>query len=84
MRRQVSMSAERAGLPDDLPGELLGIDEHDCLGRQSFRGGGARYRQVVTQDRGRFGAGWHLERAPEQIYAAAGKRWRVTGIPAEF
>ena len=57
--------------PDDLPDELLGIDEHDCLGRQCFCGSGASCRKVIRQDHGRFGAKWHLERTPKQIYATA-------------
>jgi hypothetical protein len=57
--------------PDDLPDELLGIDEHDCLGRQCSCGSGASCRKVIRQDHGRFGAKWHLERTPKQIYATA-------------
>lgn len=32
----MSMSARRAGQPDDYPGILLGLDEDDCLGCQGF------------------------------------------------
>jgi hypothetical protein len=60
------------------------MDEDGCLGRQRFRGVGACSIKVVAQDGGRVGAKWHLQRAPEEIYATAGERWGAPGYRPNF
>jgi hypothetical protein len=83
--RQMRMSLRGTGLrPDDLTGELFGVDEHDRFCRQFFRRAGPRCREIVMQNFGRFGVKRHVERSPEQIDATACERWRVIWISAEF
>ena len=79
------MSLRGTGLrPDDLTGELFGIDEDDRFCCQFFRRAGPRCREIVTQNFGRFGVKRHVERSPEQIDATACERWRVIWISPEF
>jgi hypothetical protein len=79
------MSLRGTGLrPDDLTGELFGIDEDDRFCRQFSRRAGPRCKEIVTQNFCRFGVKRHVERSPEQIDATACERWRVIWISPEF
>jgi hypothetical protein len=70
--------------PDDLTGELFGVDEDGRFCWQFFRRAGPRCKEIVTQNFGRFGVKQHVERSPKQIDATACERWRVIWISPEF
>jgi hypothetical protein len=79
------MSLRGTGLrPNDLAGELFGIDEDDRFCRQLYCRAGPRCKEMVTQKLDRFGIKLHVERSPEQIDATACERWRVIWISPEF
>ena len=78
------MSLRGTGLrPDDLTGELFGVDEDDRFCRQFFRRAGPRCREIVTQNFGRFGVKRHVERRCSGYLASRHVRPRPQPTRAE-